>query len=287
MSKPPYYVFTASWPGPNSCGMSFSVHENGTLKAMADSWKYIDVSGVHGLALGERGGKQLIYSADLNGDLVWTHAVSDDGKVTEVGRLKMEKAEMHPRHLAAHPNGKYLYVLMEKINAIHQFDLDDVTGVAVKDAQSHSLIPEGTSAQAIYLSPLPNACTGFAKEDYWSAGVMLSKSGRYLWATARAQNNTDNYGYISAFLLSESGAIVKKMFMVPTTTVGGIANAISPAFWSDEYAAMTDVPTGYVEMFKMEGRKETVDGVEYATARPVAKVTIGDKGCCANVIWYS
>ncbi len=128
---------------------------------------------------------------------------------------------------------------------------------------------------------------GKKRDDFWSAEVMLSPSERYLWATARARRGASNVGYISAYLLDKDGRIVKQMFRIPTTTTGGIANAISPAPFSDEYAAMTDTPTGYVQMFKMEGRKETDDGVEYATARPVARVDIPDGGCCANVIWYS
>jgi carboxy-cis,cis-muconate cyclase len=115
---------------------------------------------------------------------------------------------------------------------------------------------------------------------------MLSPSARYLWATARAYNSTD-YGYISAFLLGDNGAIVKEMFRIPTATISGIANAISPAFWSDEYAAMADTPTGFVQMFKMDGKVETQNGTEYTTAKPIAKVDINDGGCCANVIWYT
>ena len=116
---------------------------------------------------------------------------------------------------------------------------------------------------------------------------MLSKSSRYLWATARAKTNTGYVGYITAFLLASDGRIVKVMFRVPTTTVGGGANAISPSEFSDEYAAMADWPKGYVEMFKMEGPKTTEHGSDYTTARPVGKVSIGDEGCCANVVWYS
>jgi carboxy-cis,cis-muconate cyclase len=116
---------------------------------------------------------------------------------------------------------------------------------------------------------------------------MMSPSGRYVWATARAQRNTQYNGYISCFLLAADGAIIKKMFMVPTTTKGGWANAISPAPWSDEYAAMTDLPNGYVQIWKLDGKTETSNGVEYSTAKAVARVDIGDGGCCANVVWVS
>ena len=77
------------------------------------------------------------------------------------------------------------------------------------------------------------------------------------------------------------------MFMVPTITVRGWANQISPAPWSDEYAAMADHPTGYEQMLKMKGRQETEHGVEYTTATPVTRVDIADGGCCANPIWYN
>jgi carboxy-cis,cis-muconate cyclase len=76
------------------------------------------------------------------------------------------------------------------------------------------------------------------------------------------------------------------MLRVPTTGGGG-TNHISPAFWSDEYAAMTDFGQGYVQIFKLDGSRDSRDGTEYTTARPVAKVDIADGGCCANAIWYS
>ena len=89
------------------------------------------------------------------------------------------------------------------------------------------------------------------------------------------------------FLLGDNGRIVRRMFRIPTTTAKGLANAISPAFWSDEYAAMADFGEGYVQVFRMEDARKTQDGVLYSTPRHVSKVDIPDGGCCANVIWYS
>ena len=73
--------------------------------------------------------------------------------------------------------------------------------------------------------------------------------------------------------------------MVPTTTTAGIANAISPAPWSDERAAMTDYHNGYVQVWKME--EKATNGTEFGTAKAVAKVDIRDGGCRVNVIWYN
>ncbi|KAK4150802.1 Lactonase, 7-bladed beta-propeller-domain-containing protein [Chaetomidium leptoderma] len=274
MPTAPYYAFSGSWPGPNSCGMSFAADANGTLTSVADSWSYVNTSGVHGLALSpndRKDGRQLLYSADLSGDLLWTHAINKKtGKVKPVDRFPMSASGMHPRHLVAHPNGQRLYTVMEGDNSVTQSELDPETGAVTKETIRHMLIPIDANTT-----------------EYWSAEVMLSPSSRYLWATARTRLNSTT-GFVSAFLLSEDGQIVKKLFRVPTTTLGGIANAISPAPWSDEYAAMTDYRKGYVQMWKMEGGKEGREGVvEYSTANVVAQVDIGDGGCCANVIWYS
>ena len=116
---------------------------------------------------------------------------------------------------------------------------------------------------------------------------MLSPSNKYLWASARLKVSSTGPGssYISCFLLADNGLIVKRMFMVPTSVGPGAALAVSPAHWSDEYVAVSYNPGGDVEILKLEGRKETENGVEYKTASVVAKLGIGDTGCCANMIW--
>ncbi|RKU45339.1 hypothetical protein DL546_007881 [Coniochaeta pulveracea] len=260
----PYRVFTGAWPGPNGCGMSIDVDESGSLDHVTDSWSYAANSGLHGLALGNSTPERL-YSADLNGDAIWTHKISpENGKAALVGKLTV-KAGSHPRHLALHPAGKLLYAVMEAGNRIAAYSIDETTGALSKELSTFSLIPPGSNSSG-----------------YWSAEVLLSHDARYIWATARAQSNTNRTGYISAFLLDDAGLIVKRMFRVPTTTTGGVANAISPAPWGSEWAAMTDVPKGYVQIWRMTGGKEGV----YAGAQAVARVDIADGGCCANAIWY-
>ncbi|EAQ84227.1 hypothetical protein CHGG_10631 [Chaetomium globosum CBS 148.51] len=286
MPNPPYHVFTGSWPSPSACGMSLSTSDTGALTKILSTWTYTNESGIHGLALSPRTAPsntnattttpqpqpQLLYSADLNGDLLWTHTINlTTGAATEVARFRMPGAAgAHPRHLAAHPNGLRLYAVMEADNTVAEYVLDAATGAVTKEVVRHSLLPIEADT-----------------ERYWSAEVMLSASGRYLWASARAKEEVDT-GFVAVFLVGADGGIVKKMFRVPTTTRGGKANAVSPAFWDDEYAAMTDYGEGYVLMWRMEGRRERADGlVEYSTARAVAKVDVKDGGCCANAIWYS
>jgi carboxy-cis,cis-muconate cyclase len=69
--------------------------------------------------------------------------------------------------------------------------------------------------------------------QFWSAEAMISASNKYLWASTRAQVNTNRTGYISCFELDRNGHIRKQLFMVPTTTIGDIANQVSPDPFSD------------------------------------------------------
>ncbi|KAL2148913.1 hypothetical protein VTH82DRAFT_1599 [Thermothelomyces myriococcoides] len=305
MPTEPHLVFTASWPGPAGCAMSLGVSSRGVLNDTLYSWSYTNESAVHGLALApmrnnnnnstisnsnnSTSNRQLVYSADLKGNLIWTHSVDPTtGRASEVGRFPAPKEGDHPRHLEVHPNGERLYVVLEAGNAVVEYAVDRDTGAVSAELGRHSLLPPDVDP-----------------EQYWSAEVMLgppvpanpgnashgagagADGGRYLWATARAEEE-DAVGYVSAFLIGHNGGIVKRMFRVPTPTTGGIANAVSPAPWSHEYAAMTDFGTGYVLMWKMEGRKDRDDGlVEYETAKAVARADIVDGGCCANAIWYS
>jgi carboxy-cis,cis-muconate cyclase len=141
-SSSPHAVYTAQWPGPDSCGMATSVLRNGTLSDVIQTWKYGTKSGVHGLSLGAAATN--LYSADLSGDGVWTHSVDSDGKVSEVSTYHMPRTGMHPRHLAAHPSGSYLYVVMEAGNSLVVCSLDGETGAPNNETASYSLIPEGS-----------------------------------------------------------------------------------------------------------------------------------------------
>jgi len=116
---------------------------------------------------------------------------------------------------------------------------------------------------------------------------MLSRSLRYLWAAARGKADTGYGGYLSCFLLSDDGTVLKKMFTVPTSSIGGTPHSITPAPWDDEWLALTDSVSGYVQMWRMKGGKQTNMLSEYSTAEPMARVDIFDGGCCGNALWYN
>jgi carboxy-cis,cis-muconate cyclase len=142
--REPYHVLVGSWPSPNACGMSLTVHPNGTLNKVADSWRYGSQSGIHGLAIYEKEGQLLLYSADLNGDTVWTHSIDrSTGKATRVGQAKSPSSGMHPRHAAVHPSGKHVYVVMEADNSLVAYSTD-TSGAAARNVATHTLLPQGS-----------------------------------------------------------------------------------------------------------------------------------------------
>ncbi|RYP70976.1 hypothetical protein DL771_005071 [Monosporascus sp. 5C6A] len=288
--QPPFEVYSASWPGPRACGAAFpaSARDGDLGGGPRYTWDYDASSGIHGLALGDNG--TMLYSADLTGNSVWTHRIvgaaaidgggGGGGGIEVVGRLHARYGS-GPRHLVAHPARRYLHVIMETSNELVTYELDGETREPRREASAFSVIPEGLN-----------------RSSYLAAAVALSPSGRYLWASTRGQEASD-VGYLSTFELDKDGAVVSAgrpgsgagpggkgpLFIVPMTTGGGITNHVSPAPWSDEFVAMTDFGTGYVQIWKMTTTKKdgAMDGVGAAA---VARVDIPDGGCCANVIWY-
>ncbi|RYP21037.1 hypothetical protein DL765_002444 [Monosporascus sp. GIB2] len=265
--QPPFDVYSASWPGPRACGAAFpaSARDYDLGGGPRYTWDYDASSGVQGLALGDNG-------TMLGG--------GGGGGIEEVGRFRARDGS-GPRNLVAHPAGRYLRVIMETSNKPATYELDRDTREPREEASVFSVIPEGLN-----------------RTSYWAAEVALSPSGRYLWASTRAHEASD-VGYLSMFELDTVGAVVSAgqpgwgagpgekgpLFMVPTTTWGGIANGVSPAPWSDGFVAMTDFRTGHVQIWKMTTAKigGVMDGVGAAA---VARVDIPDGGCCATVIWY-
>ena len=86
---------------------------------------------------------------------------------------------------------------------------------------------------------------------------------------------------------ADTGAILRRAVADPvaTTTLGGAgstSNAIAAAPWSDEFAVFSDVPGGYVEVWRLVVGS---GGSAAAEVKSVARVDIGG-GCCANAVWF-
>jgi len=144
----PHYVFSASYPGPNSCGMTTYTSPKGVLSDVAQTWYYGNKSGIHGLAFGW-GINQVLYTADLMADAIWTHSFGAYGEVYFMGRYAVAPG-LRPRHIATHPFGKYLYAVMEGSNQLVPYVLDPYMGVIIRNESAYSLLPSGMLHSPIY-----------------------------------------------------------------------------------------------------------------------------------------
>ncbi len=75
-----------------------------------------------------------------------------------------------PRHLAFHPNGKYLYVVSEMGSRLTTLDYDAADG-ALKEVQSVSALPDGFTGRNV------------------SAEVQVDRAGRFVYGSNRGDNS--------------------------------------------------------------------------------------------------
>lgn len=106
-----------------------------------------------------------------------------------------------------------------------------------------------------------------------------STTPKYLFASTRSRT-VGIPGYISAFSLNAiTGAIETQLFLRETTNSGGSSNAVSPAGFSEEFFAIVDASSNFVEVWKM------LD--EGSGAEVVSHLDLSGGSLPANVVWFS
>ncbi|KAI1866895.1 uncharacterized protein JN550_007442 [Neoarthrinium moseri] len=257
--QPPYAVYCNPFYNHAGHGSVFSVSDTGALAENTQNYEYQPNTGIHGMVFDPT--ETYLYSADLKANKLWVHKKdAASGQVALVGSVDAPDPRDHPRWVAMHPSGQYLYALMEAGNRLCEYVIDPATHMPVYTHHSFPLIPPG----------IPNYDT-----MYRSDVCTLTRSGRYLFATARA-NSFDLQGYIAAFRLRDCGSIEEQICLNPTPTSGGHSNAVSPCDWSDEWIAITDDQEGWLEIYRW---KDEFLG-------RVARVRIPEPGFGMNAIWY-
>ncbi|RBQ66863.1 hypothetical protein FVER14953_13026 [Fusarium verticillioides] len=198
------------------------------------------------------------------GNAVWVHSYDrESGKIEEVQYLAAEGGS-NPRHLTVHPNGKWVYVVYEEANSIAAYKRDTKTGKLEFRNETYSLLPSGFTNSS----------------SYWADEVLLSapaegSSPKYLLAATRSRK-TGVPGYVSAFSLdAKTGGIKEQLFLQQTTNSGGSANAVSPASFSEDFFAITDSGSNFIEVWKIKGK----------SASAVAHLDL--ESGPANAVWYS
>lgn len=138
----PFNVFGASSTG---CGAALTVDSTKSLKGLAQSFRYGNGSSIQGMALDPE--RRTLYSADYQRNGIWVHTISKTGTVKLHSFVESPYQNSGPKHLVSHFDGKYLYVVLARANAVAVFAVNKVgqddrltyTGL------SYSLLPTGNA----------------------------------------------------------------------------------------------------------------------------------------------
>lgn len=105
---------------------------------------------------------------DLGMDLLVVYNISDDGKLTATSQFKFEPG-FGTRHLAFHPNGKYVYVLGELSSklAVLKYNANDAS---FSHIQTLKTIPDTWTAHN------------------GAAAIHITKDGRFIYTSNRGEN---------------------------------------------------------------------------------------------------
>ena len=145
-AEAPYAVYGTPFGATADCGSVMSVDDNGVLSEVVQNYTYKSTSGVHGMALNSD--NTFLYSADDSANTLWTHKVDNGtGEVTLVTSISGPVTGADPRHVAVHPKGQYLYVVLEGANQVAQYAIDQTTGIPSFENVTYSLIPSGKHSQ--------------------------------------------------------------------------------------------------------------------------------------------
>jgi carboxy-cis,cis-muconate cyclase len=116
-----------------------AVNEQGVIIKTVQNYTYSPGSSLHGLAFHPSGA--YMYSADMHGHNLWTHAIDRaTGKLTYVAN---ETSHGEPRHVNVHPKGKFAYAMLEDTNEVSVYTINNSTGAAKYTGKSYSIIPAG------------------------------------------------------------------------------------------------------------------------------------------------
>lgn len=144
----PYNVYGNPFYDHAGFGNVFSINQDGGLEKNVQNYEYSPETGIHGMVFDPK--EEYLYSADLRGNSIWTHKKdSQTGHLTLVNRLRAPAPGDHPRWVAIHPSGSYLYVLMEAGNRLGVYVIDEQSHIPTFTYITYPLIPPGMSIFAL------------------------------------------------------------------------------------------------------------------------------------------
>lgn len=140
--QPPYNVYGNPFYDDAGFGNNFSVDEEGGLKDNVQNYEYCPKTAIHGMVFDPT--ESYLYSADMWANRVWCHKKdAESGNLTTVGSVEAPAKGDHPRWVAMHPTGKYLYALHEGGNRLGEYVIDQETHMPVPTHKIYPLVPPG------------------------------------------------------------------------------------------------------------------------------------------------
>jgi carboxy-cis,cis-muconate cyclase len=140
--KAPFNIYGNPFYDHAGYGNVFSVNQDGGIEKGAQNYEYEPKTGIHGMVFDAS--ETYLYSADLRANKIWTHKKDPQtGFLTLVSSVEAPDPGDHPRWVAIHPSGAYLYVLMESGNRLAVYVIDEQTHCPVFTHITYPLIPPG------------------------------------------------------------------------------------------------------------------------------------------------
>jgi carboxy-cis,cis-muconate cyclase len=172
--KEPYNVYGNPFYDHAGYGNVFSTNERGGLEFNIQNYEYAPNSGIHGMVFDPT--ETYLYSADLRGNKIWTHKKdAQTGQLTLVGCKETPSPNDHPRWVAMHPEGLYLYVLMEAGNRLAVYVVDDQSHMPVYTHITYPLIPPGINRDTDIMRDCTNSTRAGSKSLPFRCSCSLSQ----------------------------------------------------------------------------------------------------------------
>ena len=139
--KAPFNIYGNPFYDNAGFGNVFSV-KDGAIDKEIQNYEYEPKTGIHGMVFDAS--ETYLYSADLRANKIWTHKKDPEtGKLELVHCVEAPDPGDHPRWVAIHPSGAYLYVLMEAGNRLAVYVIDEKTHCPTFTQITYPLIPPG------------------------------------------------------------------------------------------------------------------------------------------------
>jgi carboxy-cis,cis-muconate cyclase len=116
--RAPYNIFGGS----SSSGLVITSNLDGSFDRIVQNITYQRSSRIQGMALDPE--NAYLYSADSSANGIWTHKIDPVwGTVTNANFKTHSEPNARPRRLVIHPKGRYLYVLLSRVNKVAVYEI--------------------------------------------------------------------------------------------------------------------------------------------------------------------